>query len=116
MADIEGLVAQITQLTEQLTQLQGAVPPADLLQRARSLAAQVKAKTEEAHTKLKDEAMAFAADLKAKAVQLNKPRPKPARAPLPHPWEDHQGLDPAQLQRMAESLIQLAKTPPPARH
>ncbi|MFO0840790.1 MAG: hypothetical protein U0797_00100 [Gemmataceae bacterium] len=116
MADIEGLVAQITQLTEQLTQLQGAVPPADLIQRAQGLAAQVKARTEEAHGKLKDEAMAFAADLKAKAAQLREPKPKPTQARIPHPWEDHQGLDPAQLQRMAESLMRLAKTPPPARH
>lgn len=115
MADIEALVAQMNQLTQQLSQSPAGQSPAELIERAQSLAAQVQAKTAEAHAKLKTEAIAFAADLKAKAAELRKPKPKPAEVPFPHPWEDHQGLDAAQLKHMVDSLMQLAKTPPASR-
>jgi hypothetical protein len=112
MADFDALVAELNQLTEELTRSAGRVPTTDLIARAQSLAAQVKAKAEEAKANLKDEALAFAAGLKARAAELRKPKPKPAEAPPPHPWEDHQGLDPAQLNHMVESLRQLAMAPP----
>jgi hypothetical protein len=115
MGDIEALVAQVNQLTQQLAQSPAGQSPAELIERAQSLAAQVKAKTEEAHANLKTQAMAFAADLKAKAAELRKPKPKAAEAPFPHPWEEHQGLDAAQLKHMVDSLMQLAKTPPVSR-
>lgn len=118
MANLESLVAQLNEVREQLGQSSGALPPVAVSKRVEALAAQLMAKAKEAMASLEAEAKAMAAELTAKAAALRKakePKP-PAPEVFPHPWEDHQELDPKQLQHIVESLVQLAKTPSGTRH
>ena len=61
--------------------------------------------------KLEAEIHATAADLKAKAAAMTPPAPAPVvkEEAVPHPWEDHQGLDATKLQGMVEALLQLGR-------
>lgn len=113
MPDFDSFVAQLNQIRDEMAKASGAMPSAELMGRIQGLMTQIKSKAEEAKAGLKDKAMATAADLKAKAAAIReakKPKPTSPEA-VPHPWEDHQGLDAKQLQHMIDSLMQLAKTP-----
>ena len=118
MADLESLVAQLNQIRAEMEQSPGSLPPMEVMDRFKGVATQLRAKLDEATANLKAEIQTLAAGLKAKAAELRKPKPpkEEKEEPFPHPWEDHQGLDPAQLKHMIDSLMHLAKAPSAARH
>ncbi len=112
MKELESLVMEANQLREQLGQPMSKEAFQELLGKITVLAGKFKTVTESAQAQLKDRALAFAAELKIKAEALRMPKAQqPAKTPMPHPWEDHQGLDPGQLQHMIDSLMQTVSLP-----
>ena len=112
--DPVALVTQLNQIRASLTGGPTAELTPDLLGQVHGLAGQVRDAVDAAKASLEQEIHALAADLRAKAAAMRKPPAAPPLAPAasPHPWEEHQGLDAAQLQGMVTALLQQGKPHP----
>src|SRR5262249_25798879 len=124
MGPFDQYVSRLEGIRDELEQAGSFPPPdSDLLDRLNQTLAEMKATANQALADLKTQCEAQAAQMHQQAAQLRKEADAlaareaapPSPSPPPFPWEDHQGIEDAQVKELIAGLLQSA-LPHPGPH
>lgn len=113
MADLEAFASQLDQLRGEIEQshAQGQANP-EALERLKGVAEQMKTAVTSSMAALHSEMSALAKKLRQQAAAIEQEKKDAAdKKPVevPHPWEDHQGLEDDAVEPLVASLMKLVK-------